>query len=440
MSLPFLEAMLPSMASAAVVTPRLVAVFGGVPTSFGKVIVPTGALNSTNLLAPVNALASVSKHVSMILNTSLPVYAKGTTAPPGGCVLQQHGCAPAPLLAGVTSYDGKGMLYNAHTVDQVFADAYGQTKFKSIQARVQAVGYGYGLNKGTISSRFENGVTNYLAPMESPLQLYTKLFSGFSGSTTQPPVVSSQILNRRSVLDLVLGDATRLMNNLSGQDKIRLDQHFTEIRELEKRLALTATPVVVVGSCSAPSSPGADPIVNDVLGGWGSETQRGDLQADIIALALACDLTRAVSWQLTFDQCGLTSQYMSGVIKDLHQISHDVNNDTTGLLQAAMGTHLNWHCARFAKLVAKLASLPEGSGTVLDNTFLAMGFGEGVNAHNRNNMHMFIAGCGSRIKLGQCIDAGLEHPAKLWIAGLNALGHNTTKLGEISGVMQSILL
>lgn len=443
LALPFLEAMLPSLASAAQVTPRMVVLYGGAPTYFGRLTIPYGAL-SGSLIQPIASLASVSQHVSVLMNMSLPQYAKGATPPPGGCLQQQHYTAPAPLLAGVATLESKPMMNGAHTVDQVFADAFGSTtRFKSIQARVQTLGYGYGAAGGVVCSRFQNGVTNTLAPIDSPLALYTKLFSGGVGGASAPPAttVSAQVMNRRSVLDLVLGDANRLVGTLGGQDKIRLEQHFDEIRQIENRLVTAAPPSTgAAGSCVLPNAAGADPAKgSDVLGGWSSETLRGDLMTDMIAMALACDLTRAVSLQLTFDQCGLGSINISGVNKDFHSISHDVNNDTTGVLKTAMYEHTNWHCARFARLVQKLANLQDGAGSVLDNSFLGMGFGEGASAHNRNTMHLFVAGNKSRIKLGQCINTAGEHPARMWIAGLNSLGVNTNTLGQISGPMQSLL-
>lgn len=437
--IPFLEAMMPSLAWAATSSPtRLVAVYGGTPTYVGRNgLPPVGALGST-LNSAFSSLASVRQHVTLLSNTSIPKYFDGTTpTAPGSHVSQQHGTAPAPLLAGVTSHKTKSMMYQCHTVDQVFADAKGSgTPFKSLQARVQSAGFGYGDNKGEVSARYENGVTNVFSPIVSPLQLYNKLFSGVMG--TPSTGASAQVLNHKSVLDLVLGDANRLTAKLSGTDKARMEQHFEEIRAIEKRLATTSPPAA--GSCTKPQQPGADPTISNAnsAGGWGDETLRGDLQAEILAMAIACDLTRAVSWQLTFDQCGLGSQFISGVSSDLHAISHDVNNDVTGTLQAALKSHLNWHCARFAKLVQKLASLPEGGGSVLDSTFIGMGFGEGISAHNRDTMHMFVAGCPDRLRMGQHIDVSGQHPATMWISALNALGVSSNKLGEVSGRMTAL--
>lgn len=438
-SLPFLEAMLPRLATAATATPRLVILYGGTP-SFIKTLPTVGALGA--ITDPgFMALESVRQYVSLVSGLALPLYSSGQTPPPGGGIKRQHHVVQAPFLGGMPSMDAKPVLNQCHTVDQVFADlAGGNTRFKSIQARVQAGGYGYGDNGGIISSRYTNGVLSTLSPVVSPLELFTKLFSGGVGTTTTTTTtVNQQLVNRRSVLDLVLGDANRLTNSLSGQDKIKLEQHFEGIRDIERRLSpSTTTTTTTTAACVVPNTPTDPPLGNlGQFGSWSDETTRGDLQADILALALACDLTRSISWQLTYDQCGLGSLNIGGVNADLHKISHDVNNDNT--LKPAMQAHLNWHCARFARLISKLASLDDGNGKLIDQTFLSLGFGEGQSAHNRTHLHYFVAGNPSGIKLGQHIPGNGEHPAKIWIAGLNSLGLSFNQLGQISGAMGSIL-
>lgn len=75
----------------------------------------------------------------------------------------------------------------------------------------------------------------------------------------------------------------------------------------------------------------------------------------------------------------------------------------------------------------------------MDNTFIGMCNGEGTSAHNRSIMHVLIAGCKNEIKLGQHIAGANEHTARVWVSALNALGMNSTRLGEVSGLMSSIL-
>jgi hypothetical protein len=436
LGLPFLEAMLPPLAWAAPKTPRLVSVYGGAPAFLGKSLPPTGALGAT-LPNAIAALAPVRQHVSLLSGMALPQYVQGTTPPPAGCVQRQHGNVPAPYLAGMPSMDAKPMLHQCHTVDQIWADAYGATnRFKSIQARVQLAGYLYGPTSGIVSSRFENGILSTQAPEASPLALYNKLFSAGVGGGTPPALTPAQ-LNKKSVLDLVLGDANRLSASLSGADKARLDQHFQQIREIEKSIAGGAGATgPVSGQCAVPTKPGADPATTigsaGVINSWSNETLRGDVMADLLAMALACDLTRSISWQLTWDQCGMTSSVISGVNSDLHAISHDVSNDTTGSLKTAMEKQYNWHCARFARIVANLAAMSDGAGTVLDSTFLAMGTGEGVSAHNRSQMAVIIAGNGSAVKLGQHIATGGEHPGRVLVAGMQSLGRTNATLGQLT--------
>lgn len=435
--LPFLEAMLPPLAWAAPKTPRLVSVYGGVPSYLSKALPPVGALGAT-LTAPIASLAAVRQHVTLISGMTMPQYVKGTTPPPAGCVQQQHYCVPAPWLGGMPSMDAKPMLNQCHTVDQIWADLYGATtRFKSIQARTQTVGYLYGAMGGIVSSRYVNGVLSTQAPEPSPLALYNKLFSAGVGGSTPPPASSPAQLNKQSVLDLVLGDANRLTSSLSGTDKARMEQHFDQIREIEKTIAGGGSPTgPISGACAMPANPGPDPAIvrgsAGVINGWANETKRGDVMADLLAMALACDLTRAISWQLTWDQCGLSSLDISGVNSDLHAISHDVNNDTTGVLKVAMEKHYNWHCARFARLVANLAAMSDGAGTVLDSTFLALGTGEGAGAHNRQTMGVIIAGNGSGIKLGQHILGNGAHPGTVWVSAMQSLGRTSSTFGQLS--------
>lgn len=91
------------------------------------------------------------------------------------------------------------------------------------------------------------------------------------------------------------------------------------------------------------------------------------------------------------------------------------------------------------RMVTKLASYSEAGGTVLDNTFIGFGTGEGISAHNRTNMHMIVAGSKDSIKLGENIDMKGQHPGKLWISGLQALGTNQNTLGDLTGPIASIL-
>lgn len=224
---------------------------------------------------------------------------------------------------------------------------------------------------------------------------------------------------------------------VSGEDKARLEAHFEEIRALEQsivsQLPSNMVQKVSAGSgCMIPANPGPDPALGSLgFGGWSEETKRGETQADLIAYALSCDLTRVVSWMLTNNQTWLRSSSISGGT-EMHEDSHKSSAEVCAM-------NANWHAALFGRLVENLSLRTDAYGTLLDNTFMSLIFTEGSNAHSRQNMVTVVAGSGAKVNLGQHINSNQAHPAKLQIAGLQAIGLNINALPEVSGAMAGVL-
>lgn len=433
-SLPFLEAMLPRLATAQTMGPtRFLTSFAGTvcgPDSESSVggygALPTTMPRSWKGLEPVR------DWVSIVSNCEIPVYNNGTTPGPAYAINQQHGTTPAPMLAGVTSHGAMPVMVNGHTADQYAADVLGiDTTYASLQMRVQTIAYSGSANerKGIMSARESNGQVNALRPRTSPVDIYEMLFAD---AAAPAPVTGPNPLDRRaSVLDLVLEDANRLTQRVSATDRARLEQHFEEIRAVER--ALTAAPPQMSGAACAPTAPGADPVIGaNAFGSSSGETARGEVMADLIALAFACDLTRVVSWMLTYDQVFMAS---ADGTTDMHDDSHNIDDR-----REVVGDNANWHSTLFGRLVARLRDLPEGDGSVLDNTFCSLMFAEGKTAHSRRYMRHIVAGMPSKVRLGQHIDAGASHPGGIQIAGLQAVGVNVNSINQLDGAMTQILI
>jgi hypothetical protein len=504
-ALPFLEAMLPALAFAqAQQTKRFVNCWAGMPTGGLGLSVPStvGPLGSTLPMA-WKSLEQIRQHVSIITGLKYPIYnSGGTPSGPGAVYNAQHGKTMAPTLAGVTSVDAMAVMAGGHTIDQYAADLIaGATRFKSLQLRVQALPYNGNAtsNNGIMSARSTGGVVNALAPVVSPLQIYNMMFGGMAPSPTATPLPTAtpkptatpvptatprptatpiptptptatpnpnpslNLLKKKSVLDLVLDDAKRLSADLTGEDKIRLEQHFDEIRNIENQISATlpqaqpsgssggtvtsqklnnTAPLISGGSgCRVPANPGADPALGiKTFGGWSEETKRGEIQADLIAYAMACDLTRVVSWMLTCDQCFMNSFYTSGsttatnqgsTVPDIHSDSHSAPGDI-------VAKNADWASGLFGRLVYNMSVLQDGGGSLLDNSVLALSFAEGANAHNKQDMRMVIAGSPTKLRIGEYIYS-TAHPATAYVSALQALGLNFTKLGEVSGSLSAIL-
>lgn len=473
-ALPFLECMLPSLANAQSASiKRFVTCFGG-SICGPRNVSSLGAYGALPNALPASwaALGAVRNYVSVISNLNIPIYQTSAPTEPASAYNQQHGTTPAPMLAGVTTKTSSPIMVCGQTADQFVAQAIaGSTRFNSLQMRVQALPYSGSSNnlKGIMSAKMTNGSLSALAPMVSPQQIYQMLFSSFTGgtttggsttggttsggtttggSTTGGAVPPSPIDRKKSVMDLVLDDSKRLTSKVSGADKIRLDQHFDEIRSIENSLmgssgalsiassgggSLSTSSVPSGSMCTKPANPGADPALGaNAFVGWSNETLRGQVMADMIAYAMACDMTRVVSWMLSFDQVFMKNQ-LDGVT-DMHDDSHKAQTQF-----AQLGANANWHCALFAQLVQNLANLSESGVPLIDNTFLSLFFAESQNAHGRTNMHQVIGGRGSFLKLGQHIDGGGQHPGKIQIAGMQAVGMNTNTLNELTGPLGPIL-
>lgn len=451
-ALPFLDAMIPTFARA-----QSTPIYRFVPMYYGSCNGGVATINPASI-GPLNAplgtsiqnLESVKNHISVLSNIHLEVILSGIPGP-GQAQNATHGKMESPAMSGVrslpkgaTGFDNIYSLVRGTTSDQIAASFLGTgSKFKSIQLQMQAARYNGSTNQGASISAIKQGsVLSELRPVISPLEIYNMMFAGFNpGSTNQPPV-SSLPGKKKSVLDFVIADANRLINNLSGQDKERMELHFEGIREIERSLANT-TPPPSSGSCAVPSAPGNDPAINDyAFGGWANETLRGELQADLIAHALACDLTRVASWQLTAQQVFIGSantsgsNYISGGRSrpDIHQDSH-------GGGRTVNAANHNWAVRNFGLLVDKLSKMQDAHGSILDHTFISFSCAEGISAHNRNNMTYLVAGCPQKIKNGHHVNTNGAHPAQVLISGLQAIGMNTGTLGEvtsgsISGLMK----
>ena len=137
---------------------------------------------------------------------------------------------------------------------------------------------------------FKNG--QGVAPHTNPVELYKNVFSQLvSGSGPAAPVPAAA--RNRSILDNATADIKDLQNKLGKNDRMKLDDHFTSLRNLEQRLSAVA----VGGGCSG-GPPDSTLDTSDINGtGDGtSYTKRVQAFMDMIVLAFKCDLVRTVSF------------------------------------------------------------------------------------------------------------------------------------------------
>ncbi len=442
--LPFLEAMLPRTAWAADTAPcRYVAMFAGIEQ---KTCIPSATGAGYTMPAGFASLESVRQHISIVSGLEIPQIGAGATAPPpGGKANPHHTNVMMPLLTGYRSSDANYGVPTSASADQIAADVHGtDTRFRSLEFRAQPRGYrGGSAGVPAQMSYRANGAAN--VPQASPQLAYASVFTGFTPPDASPADLEAQqkLLERRvSVLDLVQERGQALVSRVSQADRVRLERHFDEIRDLEQRLA-ELPPPSDAADCEALADPGADPAQSDYgntehggTTGYSDEDKRASLFVDLIHMALTCDLTRAATLMLTNEQCMMSIEPLWGLAYEMHDLTHvdDLPNGT-----GVWNEVTSWHAGFFAQLVQKLADTPEPTGgTLLDSTVVVFTNSGGPSGHGTTNMAMPIAGRPSVLRMGEHIVQPNGHPAHVFQTALHALGIDHD-FGEVPGVVQGLL-
>jgi Protein of unknown function (DUF1552) len=299
------------------------------------------------------------------------------------------------------------------SVDQRLANQLGQkTKFPSLELGVQ-------VQYTNVSSRFAyKGAAQPVPPEDSPYQLWDRLFSDLTGDPQEKARLRMQ---RRKVLAAVMDDAKSLTGRLGADDKQKLEHHLEAVSSIATRLD---APGEIGGVCAVPDVGGEIDI-------YANENYPliGKLQMDLLAMSLACDLTRVASLQWTSTQTGKVFSWL-GQSETHHGLSHSGLTDEARQNQlVAIG---NWHAKQLAYLMDKLASFPEGDGTVLDNTLIlwCTDIAQGQSHARRDMPYVLAGGAGGALKMGRYLKYGGDHHNNLLVSILNAMGVPDTTFGN----------
>jgi hypothetical protein len=126
--------------------------------------------------------------------------------------------------------------------------------------------------------------------------------------------VRAQRASARSSLDFLMAQAAALRAQLPAEEARKLDQHLTAQRELERRLAH------LEANCPLPAAPGRFETVRASSGAARFFDAITDLMIDLLAQALACDLTRFATFFLNDLS---RTRLIAGMPEDIHfDVSH----------------------------------------------------------------------------------------------------------------------
>ncbi|HUR60206.1 MAG TPA: DUF1552 domain-containing protein [Opitutaceae bacterium] len=425
MALPFLESLVPRSLRAATAA-------AAPPVRMAWVYIPQGAYmpywmpkaeKTTADYELSECLQPMAEHKKDIMILGGLACDKARANGDGG---GDHARAGGAFLTGAQPKKTAGLNIQAGvSADQFAAMHVGQkTRFPSLEMAIE--GYrGSGNCDSGYACVYEHTLSWRNATTPLPNEVNPKLI--FDRLFAEKPNDSESIARnqlRASVLDSVLADTRELNRKLGGNDRQKLDQYLTSVRELEQQIqrAETLSPLTLPDDVSRPAGVPAD------------LTEHIRLMSDLMVLAFQTDVTRISTFMLGRE--GSEQKYrMVGVTEGHHTISHHQNKPEN---LARLKLISIYQAQQFAYLVKKLKSVKEGNGTLLDNCMIC--FGSAIadpNRHAHEELPILLAGRGGgSINPGRFVRYAENTPLNnLWMSMLERFGTPAERIGDSTGTL-----
>jgi len=428
MALPLLEAMLPQSAQAATSAKKAPVrmAFFYVPNGVhlpawhpGGKTGPLGQLPET-----LQPLTSVKDHLSVMTGLTCD------KARPNGDGAGDHARSAAAFLTGCQPRKTPGADIKAGiSVDQYAAQQVGKnTRFASLE-----LGCERGAQAGNCDSGYSCAYSSNIAwssentPVAKevdPRLVFDRLF-GNGNNVEMAETRQRRDRYQKSILDFVLEEAKTLQTRLGVKDQQKLDEYFTGVREIEKRVELAGRTVEAPKGFTPPTG-----IPQDYA-------DHIKLMLDMLVLAFQSDQTRVASFM--FANEGSNRSYKQiNVPEGHHDLSHHGKDPGK---QAKLQLINRFHMEQFAYFVEKLRSIPEAGGTVLDNSMLLYGSGiSDGDRHNHDDLPILLVGRGGgKISSGRHLVYPENTPLNnLFLSMLDVMQVPVHSLGDSTGRLNNL--
>ena len=334
-----------------------------------------------------------------------------------------HGIHPAQtgsLLSGANIQKG-AIIKAGITVDQVLASRIGQdTAQSSIVLACEQPMTGY--HETNYSLAYSSHISWQTPDSPVPNEVYPSL-------AWDNLFENRGSLRNMSILDRVKGDAETLSLAVSSSDKAKLDEYLTSVREVEKRVEGMRKSKDKAEDLAKQKNRPVFTMDRPANGLPEDLREHARLMCDIIAIAFQTDKTRVATLLLARDLGALYYPFLE-VREGHHSASHNNNSDDYERIA-------RFHLGQLAYLAARLDSMPEGNGTVLDNSCLMwlsnMWIGR---KHDNTRLPLVLAGgLGGTLQTGRTLDylqAGDENRkmCSLFLSIMDRMGVKLERFGD----------
>jgi len=397
LSLPFLEAMTPSIARAAVESPKRMV----------NICTTLGLYSDSWFPKTLGAEYEASEYLKLIDQHRHKYSLFSGFAHQEQSGRQPHNSEITWLSAA--RRPGMDGFRNTISIDQVAANHYGYvTRFPSIVL-------------GTLKPMSQSYTTSgAMVPAEtSPSNLFKKLF--LQGSPEEVEREVQSLNDGGSILDRVKSQTDSLRKRVSTTDQHKLDAYFDAVRAAELELAeikawqFKPKPVVDEAPPTDISSSA------DLIG-------RIRTMFRMIPLMLETDSTRVVSMMM--HDHGVVPTGL-GVTQDQHNLSHH-GQDPDKIEQLRMveaGV-----ISAFGDLLTQLSERSDSNGSLIDQTTVLFGSNLGnANAHTAHDLPILLAGGGFRHGKHIAHEGENAPLCNLFVTMLQNMGVETESFGQSTG-------
>lgn len=316
-------------------------------------------------------------------------------------------------------HPGRASFRNSISLDQVIANEVGnKTRFRSLSL---------GINDARSLSYTQAGVE--IPTIKSAADLYRKMF--LQGDRNAMEAQLDRLQRKGSILDVVLGQSSRLSKRVSDSDRQRIDQYQTAVRSLEQRLtdakAWEARP---------------KPTVDEAMPEYPEDKKKFfemvRMMNDMCRLALQTDSTRVITLFLgsvrtpgvTFDDGRTLGGY--------HNLSHHGKDEVK---LSRLEEIENAQMELFGEFLRDLKSVNEVDGNLLDNTMVLYGCHMGdANIHNNSNLPVILAGGGFRHGQHLAFNSQNNTPlCNVFVSMLQNMGVETDRFASSTGSLTGLV-
>jgi hypothetical protein len=308
--------------------------------------------------------------------------------------------------------------------DQRIANAIGnQTRFPSLE-----LGLDYGRMEGGCDPGYACIYSNNISWKNdktpaikevNPRIVFDRLFGGIGASDHDREKNDQQEMYNRSILDTTRESLARLNAYLGVNDRLRVDEYLTSIREIEQRLDAPPVDVELPPGVVRPTR------VPETF------KEHFHLMADLQILAMQMDVTRVSTFMLGVEQSRRTYAEI-GIPEEHHGLTHHAGNPEKIDKVCKIDTYM---VEQFSYFLDRMKEVKEGENSLLDNSMVLLGNGNGDGArHDHFNCATILAGRGGgTVNPGRYIRFNNEPISNLWLSLMDRMGVITDRHGDSTG-------